>query len=113
MKNINNITSETFGLKIDENIYNRKIVDNKHTDNIENIENIEQDIDKIKCICSNDEGHIEQKEQNKENHNIESEMCDMMNYFLRQFVSWYIFVFNVTFVLIKYLENRYLLSCKH
>jgi len=76
MKNINNITSETFG-KIDENIYNRKIVDNKHTDNIENIENIERDVDKMRRICSTDEGHIEQKEQNKENHNIEFEMCDM------------------------------------
>jgi len=77
MKNINNMTSETFGLEIDKNVNNHKIIDNKHIENIENIENTEQDIDKIRHICSTDEGHIEQKEQNKENQNIESEICDM------------------------------------
>jgi len=49
MKNIN-MTSKTFGLKINENINNHKIVDNEYIENIENIENIEQDIDKIKLL---------------------------------------------------------------
>lgn len=55
--------SETFSLKIEENTSNLEIVDNVH------IENIEQDIKK-EYVCSNDEKHIEQKEQYKEKYRI-------------------------------------------
>lgn len=71
MKNTSNIIiSETFSLKIDENINNHEIVDNVR------IENIEENIDKGH-VCSNNERHVEQREQNKTNRNLESEICDM------------------------------------
>lgn len=104
MKNTtNNMISETFSLKIEENTSNLEIVDNVH------VENIEQDIKK-EYVCSNDEKPIEQKEQNKENQNIESESCDIDELQLletiRQLV--HICIFNILLfyiVLVKYLEN--------